>query len=102
MMEELNHDQEQVVYGDRAYADARKQANFEELGEGLRANHKSNSRLKLNIADRSFNQKNNRTRGMSDGAFYIVKYLCGFTKVRCRGIEMNEAKVLIRVALADL
>jgi len=75
MMEELVHGEEQVVYGDKAYADARKQARFEESGVEWRVNRKGSNRRKLNIADRSFNRKNNRTRARGEHAFRIVKDL---------------------------
>jgi len=102
MMEELVHGEEQVVYGDKAYADARKQARFEESGVEWRVNRKGSNRRKLNIADRSFNRKNNRTRARGEHAFRIVKDLWGYGKVRYRGIEKNAAQVFTLFALANL
>ena len=102
MMEELVHGEEQVVYGDKAYADAGKQEKFEESGVEWRVNRKGSNRRKLNIADRSFNRKNNRTRARGEHAFRIVKDLWGFSKVRYRGIEKNAAQVFTLFALANL
>jgi len=102
MMEELVHGEEQVVYGDKAYADAGKQARFEESGVEWRVNRKGSARRKLNIADRSFNRKNNRTRARGEHAFRIVKDMWGYSKVRYRGIEKNAAQVFTLFALANL
>lgn len=102
MMEELVHGAEEVVYGDKAYADAEKQARFEESGVEWRVNRKGSNRRKLNIADRSFNRKNNRTRARGEHAFRIVKDLWGYSKVRYRGIEKNAAQVFTLFALANL
>lgn len=102
MMEELVHGEEEVVYGDKAYADAGKQARFEESGVEWRVNRKGSNRRKLNIADRSFNRKNNRTRARGEHAFRIVKDLWGYSKVRYRGIEKNAAQVFTLFALANL
>jgi len=102
MMEELVHGEEQIVFGDKAYADADKQARFEESGVEWRVNRKGSNRRKLNIADRSFNRKNNRTRARGEHAFRIVKDLWGYSKVRYRGIEKNAAQVFTLFALANL
>ena len=102
MMDELVHGEEQVVYGDKAYADAGKQARFEASGVEWRINRKGSNRRKLNIADRSFNRKNNRTRARGEHAFRIVKDLWGYSKVRYRGIEKNAAQVFTLFALANL
>jgi IS5 family transposase len=102
MMEELVHGEEQVVYGDKAYADANKQSRFEEAGVEWRVNRKGSNRRKLNIADRSFNRKNNRTRARGEHAFRIVKDLWGYSKVRYRGIEKNAAQMFTLFALANL
>lgn len=102
MMEELVHGEEQTIYGDKAYADAGKQAKFEESGVEWRVNRKGSTRRKLNIADRSFNRKNNRTRARGEHAFRIVKDLWGYSKVRYRGIEKNAAQVFTLFALANL
>ena len=67
-----------------------------------RVNRKGSNRRKLNIADRSFNRKNNRTRARGEHAFRIVKDLWGYSKVRYRGIEKNAAQVFTLFALANL
>ena len=102
MMEELVHGEEQVVYGDKAYADAGKQEKFEESGVEWRINRKGSNRRKLNIADRSFNRKNNRTRARGEHAFRIVKDLWGYSNVHYRGIEKNAAQVFTLFALENL
>jgi IS5 family transposase len=102
MMDELMHGEEQVVYGDKAYADAERRSRYEERGVNWRVNRKGSSRRRLNAADRSFNRKNNRTRAMGEHAFRIVKDLWGYSKVRYRGIEKNAAQMFTLFALANL
>jgi len=102
MIEELVHGEEQVVYGDKTYADAKKQAQFEESGVEWQVNRKGSARRRLNIADRSFNRKNNRTRARGEHAFRIVKDLWGYGTVRYRGIEKNAAQVFTLFATANL
>ncbi len=102
MMEELVHGEEQVIYGDKAYTDAEKKAEFEACGVEWRVNRKGSPRRKLNIADRSFNRKNNRTRDRGEHAFRIVKELWGYTRTRYKGIEKNAAQVFALFALANL
>lgn len=102
MMEKLMHGEEQVVYGDKAYADAGKQARFEESGVKWRVKRKGSSRRKLEIADRSFNRKNNRTRARGEHAFRNLKDLWGYSKVINRGIEKNAAQVSTLFTLANL
>lgn len=102
MMEELVHGEEQAIYGDKAYADAGKQERFEDSGVEWRVNRKGSNRRRLNIADRSFNRKNNRTRAKGEHAFRIVKDLWGYSKVRYRGIEKNAAQVFTLFTLANL
>lgn len=102
MMDELLHGDEQVVYGDKAYADAERRSRYEEQGVTWRVNRKGSARRRLNAADRSFNRKNNRTRAMGEHAFRIVKDLWGYSKVRYRGIEKNAAQVFTLFTLANL
>lgn len=102
MMDELLHGEEQVVYGDKAYADAERRSRYEEQGVTWRVNRKGSVRRRLNAADRSFNRKNNRTRARGEHAFRIVKDLWGYSKVRYRGIEKNAAQVFTLFTLANL
>ena len=102
VMDDLVHGDEEVVYGDKAYANAEKKAEYEESGIEWRINRKARRGKKLNIADQSFNRKNNRTRAKGEHAFRIVKDLWGYTKTRYRGIDKNASQMFTLFALANL
>jgi IS5 family transposase len=102
MMEEFVHGEEQVVYGDEAYADAEKKSRFDRSGVEWLVNRNGSARRKLNTANRSFDHKNTRTRAKGEHAFRIVKDLWGYTRTRYKGIEKNATQVFTLFALANL
>ena len=91
-----------MLYGDKAYANAEKKAEMEASGVEWRINRKAKRGKKLNIADRSFNRKSNRTRAKGEHAFRIVKDLWGYSKTRYRGLDKNASQVFTLFALANL
>jgi IS5 family transposase len=101
LMDDLLHGEESVVYGDKAYASAERQANAEQAGIEWRVNRKAKRGRKLNCADRAFNRKSNRVRAKVEHAFGIVKHLWGYRKVRYKGLEKNAAQVFTLFALAN-
>lgn len=101
MMEDLLHGEERVVYGDKAYAGAERQAQYQQRGVEWRVNRKARRGRKLNIADRSFNKKSNRVRAHVEHAFGIVKHLWGYRKVRYKGLDKNAAQIFMLFALAN-
>jgi IS5 family transposase len=102
IMDDLLHGDEEAVYGDKAYADAKKRTKAEADGVDWRVNRKASRGRKLSCADRSFNRKSNRTRAKGEHAFRIVKDLWGYSKVRYKGLEKNASQVFSLFALANL
>ena len=102
MLEDLVHGEEEIIYGDKAYSDARKKEEFEAQGKTWRINRKAKRGKKLNIADRSFNKKSNRVRARVEHPFCVIKHLWGYTKVRYKGLEKNAAQVFSLFSLANL
>ncbi len=102
VMEDCLHGEEEVIYGDKAYAGAERQQAAEALGIDWRVNRKARRGKKLTCADRSFNRKSNRTRARVEHVFGVIKHLWGYRKVRYRGLEKNAAQVFTLVALANL
>jgi len=102
VMDELLHGDETEVYGDKAYASAKRKQEFEEQGITCRINRKARRGKKLTCADKSFNTKSNRTRAKVEHLFGVVKHLWGYKKVRYRGIDKNAAQVFTLMALANL
>ena len=100
-MDACLHGQEQVIYGDKAYARAQRQAAAESDGMEWRGLRKASRRKKLTGADRAFNQKSNRVRARVEHAFGVIKHLWGYRKVRYRGLAKNAAPILTLFALAN-
>jgi IS5 family transposase len=102
MMDNLVHGEEQVVYGDKAYASGDRQAEYEAVGIEWRVSRKAGRGKKLNAADQAFNRKSSRIRARGEHAFGVVKHLWGYTKVRYKGLEKNATQVFTLFALANL
>ena len=102
VMNDLIHGEENVIYGDKAYASDETKAKFESSGVTCRINRKSRRGKKLNCADRSFNRKSNRTRAKVEHIFGVVKHLWGYRKVRYKGLDKNACQVFTLMALANL
>jgi len=102
VMDELLHGDETTIYGDKAYANDQKKAEFESAGVEWRISRKARRGRKLNCADQSFNLKSNRVRAKVEHAFGVVKHLWGYRKVRYRGIAKNAAQVFTLFSLANL
>ncbi|MFB3089790.1 MAG: transposase [Gammaproteobacteria bacterium] len=95
------HGEEEVLYGDKAYANNERKQAAEANGINWRVNRKATRGKKLNCADKSFNKKSNRVRAHVEHAFGIVKHLWGYRKVRYRGLDKNAAQVFTLFALAN-
>ena len=102
VMEDLIHGEEEIVYGDKAYASKANKEHYEHIGVQWRINRKARRGRKLNAADKAFNRKNNRTRAKVEHAFRIVKDLWGYTKVRYKGLTKNATQVFTLFALSNL
>ena len=102
ILDDLIHGEEKVIYGDKAYADEQKKQDYEGQGKTWRINRKAKRGKKLNIADRSFNKKSNRTRAKVEHLFGVIKNLWNYRKVRYKGLGKNAAQVFSLVALANL
>jgi len=102
VMDELLHGEECVVYGDKAYVSADRQAEYESEGIEWRVNRKARRGKAMSKRDRMWNRRNNRTRAKGEHAFHVVKHLWGYKKVRYKGIAKNAAQVFTLFALANL
>lgn len=101
IFEDCLHGEEEVLYGDKAYANNERKQAAEANGINWRVNRKARRGKKLNCADKSFNKKSNRVRAHVEHAFGIVKHLWGYRKVRYRGLDKNAAQVFTLFALAN-
>lgn len=101
VMDDLLHGEEEIIYGDKAYANASRKAAFEESGGTWRVNRKAKRGCKLNAADKAFNRKSNRTRAKGEHPFGVVKNLWGYRKVRYKGLGKNANQVFTMFALSN-
>lgn len=102
VMDELVHGEESAVYGDKAYADEGKRAEYEDRGIQWRVNRKGKKGHPLNQEDRDWNHEQNRIRAKGEHAFGVVKHLWGYRKVRYKGLAKNAAQVFSLFTLANL
>jgi IS5 family transposase len=100
-MEACLHGEEQVIYGDKAYADQGRKERAEARGITWRVHRKANRGRRLTCADRSFNKKSNRVRARVEHPFGVIKNLWGYRKVKYRGLAKNTAQLLTLFALAN-
>ncbi len=100
--DDLTHGEEEILFGDRAYADKQRKADAESAGITWRVNRKARRGKKLNCADRAFNRKSNRTRARVEHAFGVVKNLWGYRKVRYKGLAKNASQVFALFTLSNL
>lgn len=101
VMDDLLHGEERVIYGDKAYASAQRQAQAEQNKIVWRINRKARRGRKLNCADKAFNRKSNRTRARVEHVFGIIKHLWNYRKVRYKGLHKNASQVFALIALAN-
>ena len=102
VMADCLHGDEQVLYGDKAYADAQRQQEAQAQGLEWRVHRKATRGRKLTCADRAFNRKSSRVRARVEHVFGIIKHLWGYRKVRYRGLANNAAQLATLFALANL
>jgi IS5 family transposase len=102
VMEELLHGGEEVVYGDRAYADEEKRVFYEEFGIRWRVQRKGHRYRQLSQRDRQWNRRQSSVRAKVEHVFHVIKRLWGHRKVRYRGLAKNEAHYYSLLALANL
>ena len=100
-MTDCLHGEEEVIYGDKAYANQERQQEEEAAGKNWRVNRKARRGKKLTCADRAFNKKSNRVRARVEHVFGIIKHLWGYRKVRYRGLAKNAAQMFTLFALAN-
>jgi len=100
--ENLLHGEEEVVYGDKAYANKEQEAEFRSRGVSWRIARKAQKGKVLSETDRAWNRKQSSVRALGEHAFRVVKSLWRYTKVRYRGIAKNTVQIFSLFSLANL
>lgn len=102
MLPELLHGRETHVWGDSAYAGQ------SEMIEALAPAAKDLTQKRgrgykyLKPRQRIINRARSRVRARVEHAIGVIKRICGFTKVRYRGIAKNAHRLFVTCALANL
>jgi IS5 family transposase len=96
---DLLHGDERALYGDSAYSAAWLHDVCRKLGIAYRVNRRAKA---LSAYERRLNRSRSRHRARGEHAFYVVKRLWGFSKVRYRGLAKNTARLYTMFALANL
>ena len=102
VMDGLLHGEEEVVYGDKAYASEEKKKEYEARGVKWCVNLKANRGHQLNREEVECNRKRSQIRARGEHAFLVVKHLWHYQKVRYKGLYKNAVQLFSLVALANL
>src|SRR6478672_5187094 len=93
---------DRAVYGDKGYANDRKQRQAEAAGVLWAVKAKAKPGRPLSISQRRRNRRFGKIRAKVEHVFRVLKCQFGYRKVRYRGIAKNGAQVFALLALANL
>ena len=102
VMDRLIREDDEAVYGDKAYASEAKKRAAEDAGVLWAVKEKAKPGRDLTQRQRARNRRFGRVRAKVEHIFRIVKCQFGYRKVRYRGIAKNGAQVFALLALANL
>lgn len=102
MTDDLLHGEERAIYGDKAYSNTVKSAEFEAQGIEWHIDRKGSPVHPLTPDDLEWNREQHRTRAKGEHIFGVIKHLWGYRKVRYKGLAKNASQVFSLFALANL
>jgi len=102
VMGNLIREDDRAVYGDRGYANDRKQRQAEAADVLWAVKAKAKPGRPLSISQRRRNRRFGKVRAKVEHVFRVMKCQFGYRKVRYRGIAKNGAQVFALLALANL
>jgi IS5 family transposase len=102
VMDNLIREDDRAVYGDRGYANDRKQRLAEAAGVLWAVKTKAKPGCPLSLTQRRRNRRFGKIRAKVEHVFRVMKCQFGYRKVRYRGIAKNGAQVFALLALANL
>lgn len=101
-MEELLHGEEKEIYGNKAYANSKRQQQYQSQGVRWRVTHKAGRGQTLSEHQKLTNRRRSRVRALGEHAFGLVKNTWGHRKVRYRGLKKNTEQLYSLFALANV
>ena len=102
VMDKLIREDDRAVYGDKGYANDRKQRLAEAAGVLWAVKAKAKPGRPLSLSQRRRNRRFGKIRAKVEHVFRVMKCQFGYRKVRYRGIAKNGAQVFALLALANL
>lgn len=102
LLRDLLHGEETRVWGDQAYRGQRSVI----VERAPRARDFTNRRYRQNgvvdEAERAKNRTKSKVRARVEHAFFVIKRVFGFARVRYRGLDKNAHRLFVTCALANL
>lgn len=102
LLPDLLHGEETRVWGDQAYRGQRSVI----VERAPRARDFTNRRYRQNgvvdEAERAKNRTKSKVRARVEHAFFVIKRVFGFARVRYRGLDKNAHRLFVTCALANL
>jgi IS5 family transposase len=102
LLPDLLHGEETRVWGDQAYRGQRKVI----IERAPRAKDFTNRRYRQNGViderERTRNRTKSKVRARVEHAFFVIKRVFGFARVRYRGLDKNAHRLIVTCALANL
>jgi IS5 family transposase len=102
VMDNLIREDDRAVYGDKGYANDKKQRQAETAGVLWAVKAKAKPGRQLSVSQRRGNRRFGKIRAKVEHVFRVMKCQFGYRKVRYRGIAKNGAQVFALLALANL
>ena len=102
VMDNLIREDDRAVYGDRGYANNRKEQLAEAAGVLWAVKAKAKPGRTLSLTQRRRDRRFGKIRAKVEHVFRVMKCQLGYRKVRYRGITKNGAQVFALLALANL
>ena len=99
---DLLHGQEELVYGDCAYAAQHTLIRAKALGAQDFTNKPVRKGSLTEELERMVNRAKSRVRARVEHVFGVVKRLWGFNKARYRGLAKNATRAFVATALANI
>jgi IS5 family transposase len=102
LLPDLLHGEETRVWGDQAYRGQRNVI----VEHAPRAQDFTNRRYRqkgvVNENERAKNRTKSKVRAKVEHAFFVIKQIFGFARVRYRGLDKNAHRLFVTCALANL
>ena len=102
LLPDLLHEDETRVWGDQAYRGQREVIIEHAPNAKDFTNRRYRHRGVVDETERAKNRTKSKLRAKVEHAFFVIKRVFGFTKVRYRGLHKNAHRLFVTCALANL